>query len=327
MTNHTQGLREAYARIIEPIAFAHLDDGNDMLGATERREALAKADAILALPSPRSREPNEADREMIEGLRALLEKATPRPWVYLPPVPYDGEDDDLEGAFSFVGGIEGSDGSPVCDFGTLAGSGTMFENVADHNLICDAVNALPRLLALAERNLSAPPLGGGDEDQDDIPGRAAMRGTTASHPEMSEVAGTAFIVMLRATDYDGSDWPLSVHWSEASAEARIQHLTEAQAAISKGQPELVMGADGLPTDASWAKLERWQKRAAAAYKTRTGEVIEPHEIGSHRWFIAPMPLFPETSEAADGVGRDPRPTGQLRDVPKSTPPTTQHGEG
>ena len=43
--------------------------------------------------------------------------------------------------------------------------------------------------ALAERNLSAPPLGGGDEDQDDIPGRAAMRGTKASHPETSVSSG------------------------------------------------------------------------------------------------------------------------------------------
>jgi hypothetical protein len=295
MTN-TQGLREALAEARRAIGdhFAPGDcyatgpltgDAYRDLVECPACSFIAMHDALLALPSPRSREGDEADREMIDSLIVDL----------------------------------------FCE-------GRKVEvALAGNPIVCDRLMERIHVVAQAamERQAArvAPPLGGGDEDQDDIPGRAAMRGTTASHPEMSEVAGTAFIVMLRATDYDGSDWPLSVHWSEASAEARIQHLTEAQAAISKGQPELVMGADGLPTDASWAKLERWQKRAAAAYKTRTGEVIEPHEIGSHRWFIAPMPLFPETSEAADGVGRDPRPTGQLRDVPKSTPPTTQHGEG
>ena len=96
--------------------------------------------AALALPSPRSPEPNEADREMIEGLRELLEKATPGPLEYAPGSVTNWHDHTFEMEW-IPNGQEAEDGV----------TNSRYE--ADGRLWVAAVNALPRLLALAERNL------------------------------------------------------------------------------------------------------------------------------------------------------------------------------
>lgn len=72
-------------------------------------------------------------------------KHTPGPWTLLLPQPAEDEDGHQTGAFAYPGGIEGADGNPVCEFGTLAGSGTMFENEADHLLIAAAPDLLVNL--------------------------------------------------------------------------------------------------------------------------------------------------------------------------------------
>ncbi|MBC3943330.1 hypothetical protein [Sphingomonas albertensis] len=72
-------------------------------------------------------------------------KHTPGPWTIIPAVPYDGDDDELVGAFNEPAGIEGADGSPVCVFGTCEGSGTLFENEADYRLIAAAPDLLAAL--------------------------------------------------------------------------------------------------------------------------------------------------------------------------------------
>lgn len=78
-------------------------------------------------------------------------KHTPGPWTLLLPQPAEDEDGTSTGGFSYPGGIEGADGNPVCEFGTLAGSGTMFENEADHHLIA----AAPDLLAACKAQHTA----------------------------------------------------------------------------------------------------------------------------------------------------------------------------
>jgi hypothetical protein len=75
-------------------------------------------------------------------------KHTPSPWTIIPAVAYDGDDDDLAGAYTSPAGIEGSDGNPVCVFGTAEGSGTLFENEADYSLIAAAPDLLEALKAL-----------------------------------------------------------------------------------------------------------------------------------------------------------------------------------
>ena len=77
-------------------------------------------------------------------------KHTPAPWVIIPARAYDGEDDSLDGLFVCPASIEGSDGNPVCQFGSEAGSGTLFENEADYHLIA----AAPELLEAALKALN-----------------------------------------------------------------------------------------------------------------------------------------------------------------------------
>lgn len=69
-------------------------------------------------------------------------KHTPGPWVILPPVPFEGDDENEAGGFAYPGGIEGSNGDPVCMFGDPSGSGTMFENAANARLIAAAPDLL-----------------------------------------------------------------------------------------------------------------------------------------------------------------------------------------
>lgn len=99
----------------------------------------------LALPSPRSREGDEADREMIEGLLQVL-----RPFN----IAASFVEDDIAS-----GRIHDNDKAPIEDVLFRSQQPTAGDLHRVRKFI-------PRLrLALAERNLSAPPLGGGDEDQ------------------------------------------------------------------------------------------------------------------------------------------------------------------
>jgi hypothetical protein len=59
---------------------------------------------------------------------------SPGPWVVLVPREND-DDDENAGSFSYPGGIEDNNGDPVCEFGTLAGSGNMFWNPANAAMI------------------------------------------------------------------------------------------------------------------------------------------------------------------------------------------------
>lgn len=70
--------------------------------------------------------------ERLAEIRAGLEGVTPGPWVHIPPRKDWEEDEDEDGGFISPGSIEGNDGNPVCLFGDAAGSGTLFENAADH---------------------------------------------------------------------------------------------------------------------------------------------------------------------------------------------------
>ena len=72
---------------------------------------------------------------LAEEMRSGLTGVTPGPWTLIPAIPYDGDDDGLEGAFVEPAGIEGSDGNPVCIFGSALGSGSLFENERDHEHI------------------------------------------------------------------------------------------------------------------------------------------------------------------------------------------------
>jgi hypothetical protein len=75
-----------------------------------------------------------------------MSKPTPGPWTFIPPMRFeDGGEDD--GAYFYPGGIEGADGDPVCEFGTLAGSGAMFENPYNPPLIATA----PEMLSVLKR--------------------------------------------------------------------------------------------------------------------------------------------------------------------------------
>lgn len=88
------------------------------------------------------------DEELVAEMRAGLKGVTPGPWTYLKPE----LDDKIEGTYCYPGGIEGDDGNPVCEFGSPAGSATMFENTADHHHIarCSPDN-IARLLDAIER--------------------------------------------------------------------------------------------------------------------------------------------------------------------------------
>lgn len=78
---------------------------------------------------------------------------TPGPWVVIPAVEYDGDEDEFQGAYTSPAMIEGDDGSPVCAFGSAEGSGTLFENKADYSLIAaapDLLSAMRFVLAFYE---------------------------------------------------------------------------------------------------------------------------------------------------------------------------------
>jgi len=72
-------------------------------------------------------------------------KPTPGPWTIIPAIEYDGDEDELEGAIIDPAGIEGANGDPVCSFGSLLGSGTLYENEADYHLIAAAPDMLAAL--------------------------------------------------------------------------------------------------------------------------------------------------------------------------------------
>lgn len=83
--------------------------------------------------------------------RAAMEGVTPGPWVYINPVEFDGDDENESGGFIHPGGVEGDDGNPVCAFGDPSGSGTMFENAADHHWLTRcSPSGISGLLALIE---------------------------------------------------------------------------------------------------------------------------------------------------------------------------------
>lgn len=67
-----------------------------------------------------------------------MSKHTPAPWVIIPAQPYDGDEEEFEGAYVSPASIEGADGNPVCAFGIAEGSGHLFENEADYHLIAAA---------------------------------------------------------------------------------------------------------------------------------------------------------------------------------------------
>lgn len=68
------------------------------------------------------------DEALLSECEEKARKATRGPWVIIPAVEYDGDDDDIQGAYTSPGGIEGGDGNPVCVFGTLEGSGALFDS-------------------------------------------------------------------------------------------------------------------------------------------------------------------------------------------------------
>lgn len=93
--------------------------------------------------------------ERIAQLRETLAKATPGPWHIIPPVEYDGDEDEFSGAYTSPAIIEGGDGDPVCAFGIAEGSGHLFENDADHQLIQLTRTTLPAALDEIEAQSAA----------------------------------------------------------------------------------------------------------------------------------------------------------------------------
>jgi len=89
--------------------------------------------------------------ERISQLREILARATPGPWDIIPPVEYDGDDDEFRGGYTSPASIEGGDGNPVCAFGIAEGSGHLFENDADHQLIKLTRTEFPAALDEIER--------------------------------------------------------------------------------------------------------------------------------------------------------------------------------
>lgn len=194
MTNHTQGLREAYARIIDHEGYwERLDNLNAAIksgiASDEQHmelchvrdqeiigteESLAKADAILALPSPRSRAEDEAllaemCREVIGRYKRPLSE---QPYLMEGPVA-GWSTNTIARRFADIlasGRREGdeADREMIEGLTKLRDQYASQAKFADHEAAAyfrDFVRRLEGLLALAERNLSAPPLGGGDEDQ------------------------------------------------------------------------------------------------------------------------------------------------------------------
>ena len=76
---------------------------------------------------------------------------TPGPWTIIPAIEYDGDDDEFKGGIIDPASIEGANGDPVCSFGSLLGSGTLYENEADYHLIA----AAPMLLEGAQDTVVA----------------------------------------------------------------------------------------------------------------------------------------------------------------------------
>jgi hypothetical protein len=89
--------------------------------------------------------------ERLAELQRLADAATRGPWTAIKPVSCDGDDDDLEGAFVYPGGIEDADGDPVCAFGDPGGSGHLFEHPDNPAFIAAARTAVPDLLAEVAR--------------------------------------------------------------------------------------------------------------------------------------------------------------------------------
>lgn len=137
-------------------------------------ESLAKADAILALPSPRSRAEDEAllaemCREVIGRYKRPLSE---QPYLMEGPVA-GWSTNTIARRFADIlasGRREGdeADREMIEGLTKLRDQYASQAKFADHEAAAyfrDFVRRLEGLLALAERNLSAPPLGGGDEDQ------------------------------------------------------------------------------------------------------------------------------------------------------------------
>lgn len=77
-------------------------------------------------------------------------KHTPGPWTIIPAEEYCGDDPDLDGSFTRPASVEGSDGNPVCTFGSEDGSGALFENDGDYHLIAAAPDLLEALKLVAD---------------------------------------------------------------------------------------------------------------------------------------------------------------------------------
>lgn len=87
-----------------------------------------------------------------------MDKHTPAPWSVIPAREYEGDDDSLTGSYASPASIEGADGNPVCEFGTLEGSGCLYENEADYHLIAAAPEMLEALYQYVS-DLRFPPVG------------------------------------------------------------------------------------------------------------------------------------------------------------------------
>lgn len=95
--------------------------------------------------------PIDAVNGLVEGLRAGLDGVTPGPWTLIPMRAIEDEDDEEGEVIGYSpASIEGGDGNPVCLFADPGGSGTLFENAADHAHIlrCSPDNIAKLLTAL-----------------------------------------------------------------------------------------------------------------------------------------------------------------------------------
>ncbi len=109
--------------------------------AAERAELLREKERLGAGWRAES-----AGDEEVEALRRGLVGVTPGPWSLI--VMREIEGDDESGVVGWSpASIEGDDGNPVCLFGDAAGSGTLFENIADHaHLLRCSPDAIQRLI-------------------------------------------------------------------------------------------------------------------------------------------------------------------------------------
>lgn len=82
----------------------------------------------------------------LAAIRERASKSTKGPWTVIPPVPYDGEDEDTQGAYVDPGGVEDADGNPVCAFGDPGGSGHLYEHPDNPAFIAATRQDVPALL-------------------------------------------------------------------------------------------------------------------------------------------------------------------------------------